>query len=288
MFSSSSTKRSSDSDNMRPVNSKRTKYDTTAETYQCEYCAKAFANSANLRQHVDSFHMQTASWECSECKKMFTTKSNLKVHLRVHTRIKPYHCKSCTYSCMHHSSIKEHLARIHPGIIHSTTNPAYVFNSTAVPDPDQFNSKSFDHASFIATAREANDKLIAKISNNNSFNLSHASTSSSLSPQSNYSDIKQEDASFINEHSQSLSSNESLFESSAIIEPPTSRKTGKKFTSFNIRSLLSDSHVELESKPQVSTDASLNAASTYLQQWVYANQIQLYYNYMLQLQHNKN
>jgi KRAB domain-containing zinc finger protein len=121
--------------------------------YQCQQCPSAFANTSNLRQHVESLHTRSQTWPCSQCGKvsrftlfcslhlnffakivlfsfffvlflkMFTSKSNLKVHLRVHTRIRPYHCKHCVYSCMHHSSIKEHLIKVHVDIQHSVNSP---------------------------------------------------------------------------------------------------------------------------------------------------------------------
>ena len=137
----------------------RNQQDYVNESLNCGMCETTFSSSLNLKQHIETYHMKTTVWICSDCKKSFTSKSNLKVHLRVHTRIKPYHCKTCNYSCMHHSSIKEHLAKIHPNVVHSTSNPAYVFNSIAVPDPDQFNSTDFNKEAFIAEAKMANDKL---------------------------------------------------------------------------------------------------------------------------------
>jgi hypothetical protein len=62
---------------------------------------------------------------------------------------------------MHHSSIRDHLAKVHPENTHTPLQPGYIFNSHAVPEPDVFNSKGFNKASFvndsISIKREAND-----------------------------------------------------------------------------------------------------------------------------------
>ncbi len=93
--------------------------------YECQQCAAVFVSAGNLRQHVDSMHTRSNSWPCAQCGKLFSSKSNLKVHLRVHTRIRPYHCKYCVYSCMHHSSIKEHLSKVHTDVQHCSNSPGY-------------------------------------------------------------------------------------------------------------------------------------------------------------------
>ena len=165
----------------------RNQQDYVNESLNCGMCETTFSSSLNLKQHIETYHMKTTVWICSDCKKSFTSKSNLKVHLRVHTRIKPYHCKTCNYSCMHHSSIKEHLAKIHPNVVHSTSNPAYVFNSIAVPDPDQFNSTDFNKEAFIAEAKMANDKLVAQIYHQPSSMLTPSSVN--ISPISNLSSL---------------------------------------------------------------------------------------------------
>jgi hypothetical protein len=140
----------------------------------CKYCNKLFANFSNLNHHISAIHLNQSKWICSQCGKVkhlipifllvlhfllthatclgfkvCSSKSNLKVHLRVHLRVKPYHCRWCLYSCMHHSSIRDHLAKVHPENTHTPLQPGYIFNSHAVPEPDVFNSKSFNKTSFV-------------------------------------------------------------------------------------------------------------------------------------------
>ena len=264
----------------KPV-SKRSKQDTTI----CELCNHDFMSVTTLRHHIESVHMRTSMWSCSECKKLFTSKSNLKVHLRVHTKIKPYHCKSCTYSCMHHSSIKEHLTRQHPGVVHSSSNPAYVFNTSAVPDPEQFNNKNFDRAAFIEIAKESNTRLVAKINENqsasarlsNSVNISPISSSSTSS-----SFYRNDETSFINEHSQSMSSNDS-FNTPADVKPVIKAK----YSNFSIDSLLNEPAVPIKSEPIESLQFNTQSSPTYIQQYNYNQQLQLYFKYLVQLQLNR-
>lgn len=116
----------------------------------CKFCSKQFANFSNLNHHIAAIHLNQSKWVCSQCGKICSSKSNLKVHLRVHLRVKPYHCRWCSYSCMHHSSIRDHLAKVHPDKVHTPLQPGYLFNSQAVPEPEVFNSKGFNANTFTS------------------------------------------------------------------------------------------------------------------------------------------
>ena len=143
---------------------------------------------------------------------------------------------------MHHSSIKEHLARIHPSIVHSSTNPAYIFNSAAVPDPEEFNSTEFNRDAFIAGARETSHKLVEKMYSKDKINLNSSSNISSVSNSSIDStllEINQDNLLNVVNQSPSISSQDEpdiqSTNESALLQ---SKPTNSKFSNFSISSLI--------------------------------------------------
>lgn len=212
------------------------------------------------------------------------------MHLRVHTRIKPYHCKSCTYSCMHHSSIKEHLSKIHPNVVHTAATPAYVFNSVAVPDPTQFNSTDFDRAAFIAEAQESNDKLVAQINHHqqqkNSSPSILGSSLSSTSPMSNQSSPNM---------SMMLNDENTAPRISPPPPPPLRNGTSTKCTNFSISSLMAKSDSKTTTTPIRPPPQPMsqqlqhsNVNFTPAQLWTSANQMNLFYSYLYRMGQNSN
>ena len=65
----------------------------------------------------------------------------------------------------------------------------YVFNSIAVPDPDQFNSADFNREAFIAEAKQSNDKLMAQMSTGISPYQQYSVHKRSLASSSNVSPV---------------------------------------------------------------------------------------------------
>ena len=152
----------------------------------CKFCNKMFANFSNLNHHISAIHLNQSKWICSQCDKICSSKSNLKVHLRVHLRVKPYHCRWCSYSCMHHSSIRDHLAKVHPDKTHTPLQPGYLFNSHAVPEPEVFNSKSFNVNTFVSD--NVNNSIKAGKRNESEQCVEPASSMSSMSSSPKSSD----------------------------------------------------------------------------------------------------
>uniref|UniRef100_A0A1A7WQ30 C2H2-type domain-containing protein n=1 Tax=Iconisemion striatum TaxID=60296 RepID=A0A1A7WQ30_9TELE len=62
--------------------------------HSCKECGKGFSFACQLEVHM-RWHTKEKPYSCTVCRKSFTTVSMLKRHLRIHTGEKPFCCRVC-------------------------------------------------------------------------------------------------------------------------------------------------------------------------------------------------
>ncbi|KAF0035480.1 hypothetical protein F2P81_013238 [Scophthalmus maximus] len=62
--------------------------------HSCRECGKGFSFACQLEVHM-RWHTKEKPYSCAVCRKSFTTVSMLKRHHRIHTGEKPFHCHVC-------------------------------------------------------------------------------------------------------------------------------------------------------------------------------------------------
>ena len=51
--------------------------------YKCDFCDKAFSQSANLKVNINNFHNKIKNYKCEFCDKAYTAYINLKYHITI-------------------------------------------------------------------------------------------------------------------------------------------------------------------------------------------------------------
>ena len=50
--------------------------------YKCNYCAKSYTESGNLKRHIKTVHLGQSNYKCDSCGKSFTTSEYLKTYIK--------------------------------------------------------------------------------------------------------------------------------------------------------------------------------------------------------------
>uniref|UniRef100_A0AC35FUK2 Uncharacterized protein n=1 Tax=Panagrolaimus sp. PS1159 TaxID=55785 RepID=A0AC35FUK2_9BILA len=81
--------------------------------YKCPLCDFASPIRGTIRKHIHSIHTGETPYSCSLCFMTFKVQSNLARHLRSHSQIKPYKCKSCGSEYADKKNMDAHIFRQH-------------------------------------------------------------------------------------------------------------------------------------------------------------------------------
>lgn len=87
--------------------------------YKCPHCEVSFAQSGTLsehikRKHTDADRITSDCFACEYCGKQFVKKGDMLVHLRVHTKEKPYQCSFCPSRFAQKGTLNQHVM-LHTG-----------------------------------------------------------------------------------------------------------------------------------------------------------------------------
>lgn len=63
--------------------------------FPCKICSKVFSYNRNLNVHL-RIHSKEKPYVCEICSKRFSQSAHLKTHLGIHTNERPYVCEICS------------------------------------------------------------------------------------------------------------------------------------------------------------------------------------------------
>ncbi|KAK3913551.1 Zinc finger X-chromosomal protein [Frankliniella fusca] len=78
---------------------------------QCPHCGKMYSNAKGLKRHIQAVHSKIKPYVCSVCGHSSACKAMLALHLRQHTGEKPHACTHCDYRTGDHNTLRRHMMR---------------------------------------------------------------------------------------------------------------------------------------------------------------------------------
>lgn len=76
------------------------------QMFNCEFCFKALATSASLKEHVRRLHSSSSLMKCELCPQEFESRADIKYHMQ--NDHGPFNCKFCDKSFTRPRSLKIH------------------------------------------------------------------------------------------------------------------------------------------------------------------------------------
>lgn len=81
---------------------------TSEKPYTCDRCPSSFSQKSHLTRHITRHKNNAHKFKCCNCKISFRLNFNLQVHMRIHSRTKPYTCNKCGKSFSQKSHLNTH------------------------------------------------------------------------------------------------------------------------------------------------------------------------------------
>ncbi|CAL8080189.1 unnamed protein product [Orchesella dallaii] len=86
---------------------------TDERNFTCETCGFATKNMQMLKSHIINKHTGVRNQVCAECGKKFLLPCHLRVHMRSHTKEKPYQCEVCGLRVTQLATLDRHRMKKH-------------------------------------------------------------------------------------------------------------------------------------------------------------------------------